>query len=107
MLCRTVRYAVGLRVWGSVVCAAELRALVVARVQGLTTKSPAPSLLKLTVPWGVVLVGGEVSVTVAVQIVGWATATERSEERRVGKEWRRLRARWKQTEQGSWRRRHC
>src|SRR5437899_8812261 len=76
MLCRTVRYAVGLRVWGSVVCAAELRALVVARVQGLTTKSPAPSLLKLTVPWGVVLVGGEVSVTVAVQIVGWATATE-------------------------------
>ena len=39
-------------------------------------KVPAPLLLKLTVPVGVLLVPTSVSLTVAVQVVGWPTTTD-------------------------------
>src|SRR2546427_816972 len=39
-------------------------------------KEPAPLLLKLTVPVGVLLVPASVSLTVAVQVVGWPTTTD-------------------------------
>ena len=39
-------------------------------------KVPAPLLLKLTVPVGVLLVPVSVSLTVAVQVVAWPTTTD-------------------------------
>lgn len=46
------------------------------RVQLVALKMPAPLLVKLMVPVGVIAVPGEVSVTVAEQIVCWLTTTE-------------------------------
>ena len=45
------------------------------RVQGEVTKVPVPELVKLTVPVGVIAVGGEVSATVTVHVVAWLRAT--------------------------------
>ncbi len=46
------------------------------RVQlGLVGETPAPLAAKLTVPLGVLDVPGEMSVTVAVQVLAWPTTT--------------------------------
>ena len=42
----------------------------------MALKVPAPLLLKLTVPVGVLFVPTSVSATVAVQVVGWPTTTD-------------------------------
>ena len=45
------------------------------RVHGEPVKVPVPLLVKPTVPVGALAVPGEVSVTVAVQLVTWLTTT--------------------------------
>jgi hypothetical protein len=45
-------------------------------VQGDPVNVPVPLLVKLTVPVGALVVPGEVSVTVAVQVVGLLKLTE-------------------------------
>ena len=50
------------------------------RVQLVALKVPAPLLVKLTVPVGVVFVPTSVSVTVAVQVVGCPTTTDDGEQ---------------------------
>jgi hypothetical protein len=52
-------------------------------VQALGPKEPAPSALKPTLPVGVLTGPGEVSVTVAVQVVGRPTATGLGEQLRL------------------------
>ena len=52
-------------------------------VQFEVLKEPAPLLLKLTVPVGVLLVPTPVSATVAVQVVAWPTTTVTGEQLRL------------------------
>ena len=53
---------------------AEL-AVGVPKVHGDPVNVPVPLLLNATVPVGALVVGGDVSVTVAVHVVGWLTTT--------------------------------
>ena len=50
------------------------------RVQLVALKVPAPLLVKLTVPVGVVFVPASVSLTVAMQLVAWLTTTDDGEQ---------------------------
>src|SRR2546428_4328355 len=52
-------------------------------VQLVALKVPAPLLLKLTVPVGVLFVPTSVSATVAVQVVAWPTTTVAGEQPRL------------------------
>src|SRR2546428_6604888 len=71
MVCVPVPSAVGVSLSEQL---AELQAR--RGVQLELLKEPAPLLLKLTVPVGVLLVPASVSLTVAVQVVGWPTTTD-------------------------------
>ena len=51
-----------------------------ARVQVVLLKVPVPVGVKVTVPVGADLVGASVSVTVAVQVLAWLSATGFSEQ---------------------------
>jgi hypothetical protein len=55
-----------------------------ARVHGLPTNDPVtPLWVKVTVPVGVIIVKGDVSVTVAVHVVAWFTVTVEGEQTSV------------------------